>query len=64
MKNLRDSKSLKDYIESNISVEKSSDYYNESFCNLVFDYIGSMGELTKEDIKYLNKNEYDVSDFI
>lgn len=53
---------LKKYIEENVDKNKEDKYYNESFCNLVLDYIGSF-ELTKEDVEFLKLNNYDVEDF-
>lgn len=55
---------LKSFIEENIDYEKDHMFYNESFCNLVFDYLGSMGyEITKQDEEYLRANGYSVEDF-
>lgn len=56
--------SLRSFIEENIDYEKEHIFYNESFCNLTFDYLGSMGyEITKEDEKYLKECGYSVGDF-
>lgn len=52
---------LRRYINGNIS--DSPQFYNESFCNLVFDYIGITGGLTNEDIEFLKENDYTAEDF-
>lgn len=55
---------LKSFVEGNINYEKDHMFYNESFCNLVFDYLGSMGcEITKQDEEYLKVNGYSIEDF-
>lgn len=57
-------KNLETHIRKNIDMEKSNIYYNESFCNLVLDYLGSVGEFTQQDIKFLVNNGYSETDFI
>ena len=57
-------KNLETHIGKNIDMEKSNIYYNESFCNLVLDYLGSVGEFTQQDIKFLVNNGYSETDFI
>ncbi|MBP3928735.1 MAG: hypothetical protein J6D47_04065 [Peptostreptococcaceae bacterium] len=57
-------KGLETYIRKNIDMDKSNIYYNESFCNLVLDYLGSKGEFTQQDIKFLVNNGYSEADFI
>lgn len=57
-------KNLEAYIRKNINRKESDIYYNESFCNLVFDYLGSKGEFTDKDIKFLINNGYSEADFI
>lgn len=57
-------KSLELYIQKNIDTPESSPYYNECFCNITLDYLGSRGEFSKEDIEYLNIRGYQVEDFI
>jgi hypothetical protein len=52
---------LRDYVNSKIS--DSAQFYNESFCSLVFDYIGITGGLTNEDITFLKENDYTAEDF-
>lgn len=54
---------MDEYINNNINMGKDDDFYNESFCNLVLDYLGSKGEFSKEDEIFLNENGYDVEDF-
>lgn len=56
-------KSLREYIKNNIDMDESDIYYNESFCNIVFDYLGSKGEFSSEDILYLKENNYSPEDF-
>lgn len=55
--------SLKRYMKENMIFKSEHDYYNESFCNIVLDYI-SCYELTLNDIKFLNLNKYSMYDFI
>lgn len=55
---------LKKYINENIGEEKSHKYYNERFCNLVLDYLGSYENFIDIDKQYLKENGYDESDFI
>ena len=57
-------KNLEAYIRKNIKRKESDMYYNESFCNLVLDYLGSKGEFTDKDIKFLINNGYSEADFI
>ena len=57
-------KNLETHIRKNVDMEKSNIYYNESFCNLVLDYLGSVGEFTQQDIKFLVNNGYSETDFI
>ena len=52
---------LEKYINDNI--DKNDKFYNESFCNIVYDYIGSYG-LTLNDVYFLHKNNYDMYDFL
>ena len=49
-----------------ITVDKNSPYYNESLCNVIFDYMGSVHyeDFTKDDLKILEENGYELSDFI
>ena len=57
-------KDLEAYIRKNINMKESDMYYNESFCSLVLDYLGSKGEFTDKDIKFLINNGYSEADFI
>ena len=57
-------KNLEAYIRKNIKRKESDMYYNESFCNLVLDYLDSKGEFTDKDIKFLINNGYSEADFI
>lgn len=57
-------KDLETYIRKNINMKKSNIYYNETFCNLVFDYLGSKGDFTQKDIDFLISNGYSETDFI
>ena len=55
---------LEDYINNNIELKQGEKFFNESFCNLVFDYLSMKGyEITKTDKKYLEKNGYIIEDF-
>lgn len=57
-------KGLKQYIEDNIGYDKDHQFYNESFCNLTFDYLGMTGyEITTQDKEYLEENGYTVENF-
>lgn len=55
---------LEKYINKNIEEDESSIYYNESFCNLVLEYLGSYEIFSKEDEIYLNNKGYSKDDFI
>lgn len=55
---------LRQYMELENKVNKNNDSYNETFCNIVFDYLGCMGEFSKDDEKFLNDNDYVIEDFI
>ena len=49
-----------------IEINKDNVYYNESFCHVVYDYLGSKGieNLTEDDLLVLKENDYDIGDFI
>ena len=55
---------LENYIKNNISYKKGDEFYNESFCSLVLDYLGSYEDFSEEDKEYLLKNGYEESDFL
>lgn len=55
---------LKQYMEVENKKSVDDDFYNETFANVVYDYLGSMGEFSENDIKFLNDNDYDTEDFI
>lgn len=59
---------LEKYINDNINMSKNDIYYNESFCNITLDYIGSyvggIEDLKQIDIDYLKNNGYEPNDFI
>lgn len=54
---------LKQYMELENKVDKNSDYYNETFCNIVYDYM-SHCDLLEDDIKFLGDNDYTIDDFM
>lgn len=57
-------KSLKSFIEKNIGYKKEHVFYSESFGNLTYDYLGSVGyEITKHDEEYLKNEGYSIEDF-
>lgn len=49
---------MAEYINNNINMEKDDDFYNESFCNLVLDYLGSKGEFSKDDVEDFDNEDY------
>lgn len=51
---------LEAYIRDNI--EENDKFYNESFCNLIMDYM-SMRDLREQDLYFLEKNGYSLADF-
>lgn len=55
--------SLREHIKNNIDIDEDDIYYNESFCNITQDYLGSKGEFSMDDILYLKENEYRPEDF-
>lgn len=55
--------SLRKYINCNLTKGKEDPYYNESFCNITGDYLGSKGEFSEDDVLFLKENEYSPSDF-
>lgn len=58
---------LEKYINENITENKDSAFYNEEFCNLILDYIGSyvgsIEDFKQIDIQYLKDNGYEPADF-
>lgn len=58
------SSNLKSFMERNNDTNKSSEYYGESFCNIVFDYLGSYGGFSKEDLFFLRENGYSEGEFL
>lgn len=58
---------LEKYINENITKNKDSIFYNEEFCNLVLNYIGSyvggIEDFKQIDIQFLEDNGYDPIDF-
>lgn len=54
---------LEEYMNKNNNTNKDSIYYNESFCNLTIDYLGSYEFFTVEDVEYLKLNGYVEEDF-
>ena len=54
---------LRVYMQYNNKLDKDNIYYNETFCNVVLDYLGSC-EPTKEDCMFLNENDYSIEDFL
>lgn len=55
---------LKEYMELENKEDKRSPLYNETFYNIVLNYLGCMGEFLEEDIKFINDNDYTIEDFI
>lgn len=54
---------LRTHVQTRIHKSKDDPYYNESFCNLVIEYLGGNGEFSEDDVAFLNENEYSVTDF-
>ena len=58
---------LEKHINENITKNKDSIFYNEEFCNLVLNYIGSyvggIEDFKQIDIQFLEDNGYDPIDF-
>lgn len=55
---------LENYINDNVGMKEDDTYYNESFCNLVFEYVGMMGTFSEEDKNYLVSKGYTELDFV
>lgn len=55
---------LRDYLTKNIDRYKNDAFYNESFCHIIDDYLGMMGEFSDDDISFLKENDYLPEDFI
>ncbi|ENY8911933.1 TPA: hypothetical protein KRE72_002944 [Clostridioides difficile] len=57
--------SLREYIDNEIGkMDKDDIYYNESFCNIVDDYLSSVIIIKDDDIIFLKENEYSLEDFL
>lgn len=54
---------LESYVNENIDKDEDDKFYNESFCNIVFDYVSMMGEFNHNDKVYLESKGYDYTDF-
>lgn len=55
---------LKGYIEKNIDKEINDIFYNESFCNLVLEYLSLVNEFSSDDVNYLTLNGYNLEEFM
>ena len=55
---------LKQYMKLENKRDVNDDFYSESFANIVYDYLGSMGEFSEDDVKFLNDSGYDAEDFM
>lgn len=54
---------LRNYMRENNTTSKDNIFYNETFCNIVYDYLSSC-DFTEEDREYLKENEYSEEDFL